>query len=36
MKELIVFYSLLSVPGLMGFGYVLYLYRKHKQAKSKS
>ena len=35
MQELIVFYSLLSIAGLMGVGYSLYVYHKHKQGKRK-
>lgn len=33
MKELIVFYGGLSIAGMMAFGYVLYVYRKHEQDK---
>jgi hypothetical protein len=35
MQELILFYSLLSVAGLMGFGYVLYVYYMSKQDRRK-
>jgi hypothetical protein len=35
MQELILFYSLLSVAGLMGVGYSLYVYHMHKKSKRK-
>jgi hypothetical protein len=33
MKELLLFYGLLSIPMLIAIGYTLYVYKKHQKSR---